>query len=48
MIKIYSKLLGKIRKNKARVKKAVGIVAVTVGLRYVRINSIPTDWLSKR
>lgn len=42
-MKIYSKLLGKIRNNKSRVKKAVGIVTVAVGLRYARINSIPTN-----
>lgn len=43
MMKIYSKLLGKIRNNKTRVKKAVGIVAIAVGLRCGRINSIPTN-----
>lgn len=39
-MKIYSKLLSKIR---ARVKKVVGIVSVAVGLRYGKINSIPTS-----
>ena len=42
-MKIYSKLLGKIRKNKTRVKKAVGIVTIAVGFRYGRINSISTN-----
>lgn len=42
-MKIYSKLLGKIRNNKARVKKAVGIVTVAVELRYGSINLIPTN-----
>jgi len=42
-MKIYSKLLSKIRNNKARVKKVVGIVSVAVGLRYGKINSIPTS-----
>jgi hypothetical protein len=42
-MKIYSKLLGKIRNNKPRVKKIIGIVGVAVGLRYGKINSIPTN-----
>jgi hypothetical protein len=42
-MKIYSKLLGKIRNNKTRVKKAVGTVTIAVGLRYDSINSIPTN-----
>ena len=42
-MKIYSKLLGKIRNNKTRAKKAVGIVAMAVELRYGSINSIPTN-----
>ena len=42
-MKIYSKLLSKIRNNKARVKKVMGIVSVAVGLRYGKINSIPTN-----
>ena len=42
-MKIYSKLLSKIRNNKARVKKVVGIVSVAVGLRYAKINSISTS-----
>ena len=42
-MKIASKLLGKIRNNKTRVKKAVGIVTVAVGLRYGTMNSIPTN-----
>jgi hypothetical protein len=42
-MKIYSKLLGKIQNNKARVKKVVGIVSVAVGLRYGKINPIPAS-----
>ena len=42
-MKIYSKLLSKIQNNKARVKKVVGIASVAVGLRYGKINSIPTS-----
>ena len=45
-MKIYSKLLRKIRNNKTRVKKAIGIVTVAIGLRYGKINSIPTNLLS--
>lgn len=41
-MKIYSKFLIKIWNNKARVKKLVGIVSVAVGLKYDKINSIPT------
>ena len=42
-MKIYSKLLSKIRNNKARVKKVMGIVSVAVGLRYGKINLILTN-----
>jgi len=42
-MKIYSKLLEKIRNNKTKAKKAVGIVTIAVGLRYGSINSIPTN-----
>jgi hypothetical protein len=42
-MKIYSKLGAKIRNNKTRIKNAVGIVTVAVGLRYGKINSIPTS-----
>ena len=42
-MKVYCKVLSKIRNNKARVKKVVGIVSVAVGLRYGKINSIPTS-----
>ena len=42
-MKIYSKSLGKIQNSKTRVKKAVGIVAMAVGLRHGSINSIPTN-----
>ena len=46
-MKIYYKLLGKIRNNKTRVKKAVATVTIAVGLRsglrYGSINSIPTN-----
>ena len=42
-MQIYYKLLGKIQNNKARLKKVVGIVSVAVGLRYGKINSIPTS-----
>lgn len=42
-MKIYSKLLVKIRNNKTRLKKAIGIVTVAVGLRYIKINSIPIN-----
>lgn len=42
-MKIYSGFLSKIRNNKAKVKNVVGIVSVAVGLRYGKINSIPTS-----
>lgn len=42
-MKIYLKLLGKIQNNKTRAKKAVGIVAMAVKLRYGSIHSIPTN-----
>lgn len=42
-MKIYSKLLGKIRKNKARIKKTIGILTLGVGIRYGSINSSPTN-----
>jgi len=42
-MKFYSKLLVIIRNNKTRVKKIIGIVSVAVGLRYGKINSIPTS-----
>lgn len=45
-MKIYSKLGAKIRNNKTRIKNAVGIVTVAVGLRYGKINSAPTSCLS--
>ena len=43
MIKIYSKLLGKIRNNKTRIKNAVGMGTMALGLRYGRINSSATN-----
>lgn len=42
-MKIYYKLLGKIRKNKARIKKTTGIVTLEVGIRYGIINSSTTN-----
>lgn len=45
-MKIYTKVLGKIRHTKVRVKKAIGIATVTVGLRYASINSTPINLLS--
>jgi hypothetical protein len=42
-MKIYSKLLGKIRKNKARIKKIIGILTLAVVIRYGSINSSPTN-----
>ena len=42
-MKIYSKLLGKIRKNKDRIKKTIGIFIVGVGIRSGSINSSPTN-----
>ena len=42
-MKVYCKVLSKIRNNKAKLKKVVGIVTVAVGLRYGKINSIPTS-----
>lgn len=42
-MKTYSKLLSKIRNNKARVKKVMGIVSVAVELRYGKINLISTN-----
>lgn len=42
-MRIYSKLLAKIRNNKTRIKKAVGIGTMALGLRYGSINSIPTN-----
>ncbi len=42
-MKIYSKLVGKIVKNKTRIKNAVGIVSFAIGLRYCKINSIPDN-----
>jgi hypothetical protein len=42
-MKIYSKLLGKIRNNKTRIKKTIGIGTLALGLRYGSINSIPTN-----
>ena len=40
---IYSKLLAKIRNNKTKVKKSIGIVTMAVGLRYGSINPISTN-----
>jgi len=42
-MKVYSKVLSKIRNNKAKLKKLAGIVTVAVGLRYGKFNSIPTS-----
>ena len=42
-MKIYSKLFAKIRNNKTRIKKTVGIVTMALGFRYGSINSIPTN-----
>ena len=42
-MKIYSKLLGKIRKNKARIKKTIGILTLAVGIKYGSSNSSPTN-----
>ena len=42
-MKVYCKVLSKIRNNKAKLKKVVGIVPVAFGLRYGKINSIPTN-----
>ena len=42
-MKVYCKVLSKIRNNKAKLKKVVGIVTVAFGLRYGKINSIPTN-----
>ena len=42
-MKFFSKLLSKIQNNKNRVKKIVSIVSVAVGVRYGKINSIPTS-----
>ena len=45
-MKIYYKILGKIRNNKARIKKTIGILTLGVGIRYGRINSSPTNFSS--
>ena len=45
-MKIHSKLLGKIGKNKIRIKKTIGILTLGVGIRYGSINSSPTNLLS--
>ena len=42
-MKFYPKFLDKIRNNKDRLKRVVGIVSVAVGLRYAKINSISTS-----
>lgn len=42
-MKIYSKLLGKIRNNKVRIKKIISIVTLALGLRYGKNNPIPTN-----
>ena len=42
-MKLYDKILEKIRNNKIRIKKVSGIVTIAVGLRYGSINSIPTN-----
>jgi len=45
-MKIYSKLGVKIRNNKTRIRSAIGIVTVAIGLRYRRINSISNSSVS--
>ena len=45
-MKIYSKLVAKIRNNKPRIKKAVGIGIMALGFRYGSINPIPTNMSS--
>ena len=42
-MKIYSKLVAKIRNNKNRIKKAGGIGIMALRIRYGSINSIPTN-----
>ena len=42
-MKIYSRLVAKIRNNKTRIKKATGIIIMALGFRYGRINPIPTN-----
>lgn len=42
-MKIYSKLVAKIRNNKTRIKTAVGIGTMALGFRYGSINPIPTN-----
>lgn len=43
VLKIYSKLLGKIRNNKTRIKKTIGIVTLALGFIYGSINLSPTN-----
>ena len=43
LMKIYSKLVAKIRNNKTRIKKAAGIGVLALGFRYGSINPIPTN-----
>ena len=42
-MKIYSKILRKIRNNKDRTKKTIGIFTLGVGIRYGSINSSPIN-----
>jgi len=42
-MKIYSKLVAKIRNHKTRIKKAAAISIMALGFRYGRINPIPTN-----
>lgn len=44
-MKIYSKLLGKIRNNKTRFKKAIGIVSIAIKLKYNRTDLISRELL---
>jgi len=45
-MKIYSKLVAKIRNNKTRIKKAVGIGTMALGFRFGSINLSPTNLTS--
>lgn len=42
-MKLYYKLLEKIKNNKTRVKNGISIISFAVGLRYCRINSYTTN-----
>lgn len=42
-MKIYSKLVAKIRNIKTRIKTAVSIGTMALGFRYGSINPIPTN-----